>query len=512
MPSRRPDAPPPPRLTNAADPLAPTSQEWREQEREKAAQRKIRLLWAAAALTLPLVAGGLYAFPLAYLWRVLCVRVPNARLFGIALALPAAAALYLFPGPVLEPTLELARLVPAGMEAPVAVVAPLPLLGEVGVADPFPPLRGHLTASWKTGLVLAGLLCAAWGIGGLLEGARLKPRSAREIVRAAERAVRQKPAEIERGLLLRGYIAILFARQGTGKTEYLCWLVLKHPGVRFYFLTEQTDATLAPYLERWGLADAHNLHVVTRDDADALWRKHDHQTGATWDYLGPMALDDAGRRGADVFIMDTWTAWTGGTQDAKGIQAAMAPIREAVGRWGYAAFVLGHTNAEGQLLGSKEFERLCDVSVGGEVVEGTEVRRLTWVKDRSPANLRGESVNLVRDLSGLTPCYREATPEELSNGGVGGVVQGRRDSNKPPTAVDKVRTALAEGPATVKELQAKTGLSQPAVSLALTTLELAHGALRIGKRGQAELWRSGGNNGDAGADGGDAGVGAAAAV
>jgi hypothetical protein len=506
---RRPDAPPPPKPVSTADPLAQTTQEWREAEREKAAARTGRLRLVALALSLPFLAGGVYAFPLVYLWRVLCVRVPVARRWGVAWAVPALACAYLFPQAVLGPTRALLLLpVTVGTELPVLTTVPLPLPGELGlsaavpVADPFPPLRGHLTASWRTGLVWAALLAAGWGVGGLLEGARLKPRSAREVVRAAQRGLKTKPAEIERGLMLRGYIAILFAKQGTGKTEYLCWLVLKHPEIRFYFLTEQTDATLAPYLLRWGLVGARNLHIVTRDDADALWRAHGHQTAATWEHLGPMVLDDAGRRGADVWVMDTWTAWTGGTQDAKGIQAAMSPIREAVGRWHYAAFVVGHTNAEGLLLGSKEFERLCDISVGGEVVEGTEVRRLTWVKDRSPGRYPpGQSLHLIRDLNGPAPRYLEVAPGAVSGGGVGGVIQVQRDSNRSPTALERVLTALGEGPSTVAELREETGLSQPAVSGALTELEAKGGAIRIGKRGKADLWRIGGKeDGDGAAD------------
>jgi hypothetical protein len=496
---RRPDAPPPPKPVNGADPTAPTTQEWREAEREKAAKRKGWVLKAALALSLPFLAGGVYAFPLVYLWRVLCVRVPFARRWGVAWAVPALACAYLFPQAVLGPTRDLLLLpVTAGPELAVLATAPLPLPGELGlsaavpVADPFPPLRGHLTAAWRTGLVWAALLAAGWGVGGFLEGARLKPRSAREVQRAALRALKRGTSEIEPGLLIRGYITMFFARQGTGKTEYVCWQIASHPGVVFYVLTEQTDATLAPYLARWGLVGRKGLHLVTRDDADRLWRAHGHQTSATWEHLGPMALDDAGRRGADVFVQDTWTAWTGGTQDAKGIQAAMAPIREAVGRWGYAFLSCGHTNKEGELLGSKEFERLCDISLGGEVVEGTEVRRLWWVKDRSPANLKGTSVHLVRDLTGPFPCYREATEEELSGGGVGGVVQVQRDSNRSPTALEKVLTALGEGPSTVAELREHTGLSQPAVSGALTELEAKGGAIRIGKRGKADLWRSGG--------------------
>jgi hypothetical protein len=504
---RRPDAPPPPRTTSPTDPLSPTSTEWRQQEREKAAARAGRLRWVALALSLPFLAGGVWAFPLVYLWRGLCVRVPVARRWGVLWAVPALAAVYLFPQAVLGPTLELVTLpLSAGPVLPVLATVPLPLPGELGlsaavpVADPFPPLRGRLTASWKTGLVWAALLAAGWGVGGLLEGARLRPRSAGEVVRAAQRGLKTKPAEIERGLLLRGYIAILFAKQGTGKTEYLCWLVLKHPEVRFYFLTEQTDATLAPYLLRWGLVGAKNLHIVTRDDADALWRAHHHQTSATWEHLGPMVLDDAGRRGADVWVMDTWTAWTGGTQDAKGIQAAMAPIREAVGRWHYAAFVVGHTNAEGLLLGSKEFERLCDISVGGEVVEGTEVRRLTWVKDRSPGRYPpGQSLHLIRDLNGATPRYLEVTPAEVSGGGVGGVVQVQRDSNRPKTALEKVLGALGEGPSTVADLRERTGLSQPAVSGALTALEGEGQASRADKRGKADVWQLG-REGGKGAD------------
>jgi hypothetical protein len=412
-------------------------------------------------------------------------------------AVPALACASLFPQAVLGPTLDLLLLpVTVGPDLPVLATVPLPLPGELGlsvavpVADPFPPLREHLTAAWKTGLVWAALLAAGWGIGGFLEGARLKPRSAREVQRAAVRALKRGTSEIERGLLVRGYIAMFFARQGTGKTEYVCWQIASHPGVVFYVLTEQTDATLAPYLARWGLVGRKGLHIVTRDDADRLWRAHGHQTSATWEHLGPMALDDAGRRGADVFIQDTWTAWTGGTQDAKGIQAAMAPIREAVGRWGYAFLSCGHTNKEGELLGSKEFERLCDISLGGEVVEGTEVRRLWWVKDRSPANLKGQSVHLVRDLTGPFPCYREVSPEGLSGGGFGGKSREELpNSNRVPTSIERVLEALAGGAMTVAEVRAETGLSQPAVSNALRMLEAEHQTERAGKRGQAELWQ-----------------------
>jgi hypothetical protein len=409
-------------------------------------------------------------------------------------AVPALAAVALLPGAVLGPTRDLLLLpLSVGPELPTLATVPLPLPGELGlsaavpVADPLPPLRGLLTASWPTGLVGAALLAAAWGAGGLLEGARLRPRSAAEVVRAAERGLKAQPAEIERGVVLRHYITMFFARQGTGKTEYVCGLVLKHPSVRFYWLSEQTDPTLAPYLQRWGLTHARNLHLVTREQADGLWRAHGHATQATWDYLGPMVLDDAGRRGTDVFVLDTWTAWSG-AQDKDGIQRDMAPIREAVGRWGFGAFVLGHTNKDGELLGSKEFERLCDVSFGGEVVPNTEVRRLWWVKDRSPNKYPdGHHLFLVRDLAGPLPCYREVPNPELSGGGVGGVVPEKRDSN---SSVERVRLALREGPATVAELRAATGLSQPAVSGALTALEARGEGLRIGKRGKADLWRS----------------------
>jgi hypothetical protein len=516
---RRPDAPPPPRTTDVADPLAPTAAEWREQEREKADRRRAWGLRFALVLSLPFLAGGVYALPLAYLWRVLCVRVPGARRWGVLLALPALAAAALAPGAVLGPTRDLLLLpVAVGPGLPADHVVPLPFPlevgapAEVGLADPFPPLRGHLTASWRPGLVWAALLCAGWGVGGFLGGAKLRPRSAAEIIRAAERALKHKAVVIEPNLVLRGFITMLYAKQGTGKTERACALVRNHPDVRFYWLSEQTDDSFGPFLQRWGLGDAPNLHVMTRDKADALWEAHGHATSATWDHLGPMVLDQAGRLGADVFIMDTWTAWTGGAQDAKSIQVAMSPIRKAAGKWHYAVLTIGHTNKEGILLGSKEFERLCDISAGMDVVEGTQVRRVTWVKDRSPAEPmhEGDTRLLVRDLDAFPPGYREPTPQELSGGGVGGVVQVRRNSNSPaggkPTAVDKVREALAEGPATVKEVQARTGLSQPAVSGALTTLEAEARALRIGKRGQAELWRGGGSedgseDAEAGGDG-----------
>jgi hypothetical protein len=296
--------------------------------------------------------------------------------------------------------------------------------------------------------------------------------------------------------------------------------VAKHPSVRFYWLSEQTDPTLAPYLQRWGIANARNLHLVTREKADALWRAHDYVTQATWDYLGPMVLDDAGRRGTDVFVMDTWTAWSG-AQDKDGIQRDMAPIREAVGRWGYGAFVLGHTNKDGELLGSKEFERLCDVSFGGEVVPSTPVRRLWWVKDRSPNKYPdGHQMFLVRDLTGPMPCYRETGPDGLSalatpattptttSGGVGGVTRNKvvdLVDEKHPVA-RRLRRAGGEG-CTVADLTLASGLTQQAVSLWLKTREREGHAERFAKRGAADVWRLSGTVRNGGGDGAGAGAG-----
>jgi hypothetical protein len=474
---RRPDAPPPPRTTSVADPLAPTTQEWREAEREKAAKRRGWVLKAALALSLPFLAGGVYAFPLVYLWRVLCVRVPVARRWGVLWAGPALACAYLFPQAVLGPTRDL-LLLPVTAE-PVAVAVTVPALGELAVADPFPPLRGHLTASWRTGLVGAALLCAGWGVGGFL-----------------------KAVVIEPNLVLRGFITMLYAKQGTGKTEWCCGLIRNHPDIRFYWLSEQTAETLAPYLQRWGLAEGAMLEVVTRDEADALWDAHGHDTEATWEHLGPMALNQAGRLGFDVVIIDTWTGWTNDEQN-KAIGRNMHPIRKATGQWHYAVLTIGHTNKEGILLGGKMFERTCDISAGMDVVEGTEVRRVTWVKDRSPVDPMkpGQTRLLMRDMDRLPPGYREPTPGELSGGGFGGYVPDQRDSNRSPTALEKVLTALGEGPSTVAELREHTGLSQPAVSGALTELEAKGGAIRIGKRGKADLWRIGGKeDGDGAAD------------
>jgi hypothetical protein len=130
---RRPDAPPPPRTTDVADPLAPTAAEWREQEREKADRRRAWGLRFALVLSLPFLAGGVYALPLAYLWRVLCVRVPGARRWGVLLALPALAAAALAPGAVLGPTRDLLLLpVAVGPGLPADHVVPLPFPLEVG--------------------------------------------------------------------------------------------------------------------------------------------------------------------------------------------------------------------------------------------------------------------------------------------------------------------------------------------------------------------------------------------
>jgi hypothetical protein len=510
---RRAAVPPPPRPDSRDDPQADTLTEWRQHERERATRRAGWVRWCAAAATLPLVAGGLYALPLACLWRLACGRRPALRSWGLLWAAPCLVAVALQREAVLAPTQALYALPGRMFGLPVAgtvwVDVPLVGAGEVALADPRPLLLPALLEAWPTGLVLAALLAALWGAGGLLEGPRLRPRSAAEVVRAAQRGLKARSAELVRGLLVRGYITIFFAKQGTGKTEYLLWLVRAHPGVVFYFLTEQTDASLAPYLQRWGLQGRPGLHLVTRDDADRLWRRHGHQTSATWEHLGPMVLDDAGRRGAEVFVMDTWTAWTGGTQDAKGIQKAMAPIREAAGRWGYAFLAIGHTNAEGVLLGSKEFERLCDISVGGDVVEGTETRRLRWVKDRSPGKYAAGYEHLVvRDLDGPGgPCYREVsgggkgTPEHLSGGGAG---------EKSPTSdggvggvprkglVDLVavrhpigrRLHKAGGVGcTVSELTEASDLTQQAVALWLKAREREGQCERFAKRGNADVWR-----------------------
>jgi hypothetical protein len=497
---RRAAVPPPPRPDSRDDPQADTLTEWRQHEREKAGRRAGWVRWCAAAATLPHVAGGLYAFPLAYLWRLLCGRRPALRAWGLLWAAPVLLAVALQREAVLAPTRALYALPGRMFGLPVAGTAwvdvPLVWAGEVALADPRPLLLPALLEAWPTGLVLAALLAALWGAGGLLEGPRLRARSAGDVVREASRRLKNRPAEIERGLLLRGYITMLFARQGTGKTEYLLWLTKKHPEARFYLLTEQTDDSLAPYLSRWGLAGARNLHIVTREKADELWRRHGHDASPEWTALAPLVLEDAGHRGDDVFVMDTWTAWTN-TQEAKGIQKAMAPIREAVGRHRFAFLALGHTNKDGELLGSKEFERLCDVSVGGEVVEGSDARRLWWVKDRSPANLRGQEVRVVRDLDGPgAPCYRE-----VSGGGKGGVPE----KTETETSADRVRSVLSRGPAKVAKLRLAAGLSAGQMSAVLNDLE-KRGRVTREKDGQADVWRLVGT-GEVGEEAGDAAAG-----
>ena len=165
--------------------------------------------------------------------------------------------------------------------------------------------------------------------------------------------------------------------------------------------------------------------------------------------------------------------------------------------------------------------------MGGEVVEGTEVRRLTWVKDRSPANLTGRSLDFVRDLAGAEPEFRPPTPAELngapipaapmalpaptSGGGFGGNTRrGLVDlvAMKHPVG-RRLRKAGADG-CTVSVLVEASGLTQQAVALWLKAREREGAVERSGKHGNADLWRIK-EDGD-GVVGGGAGVGDAAAA
>src|SRR6185503_15823790 len=124
---------------------------------------------------------------------------------------------------------------------------------------------------------------------------------------------------------------------------------------KWYLLTEQTDTTLEPYLKRWGLDTddaAKLLRIVTQEDSEKLWRARGYETRPDWEHFGPIALDDAGRWGADVFVIDTWTFWVGSGAGATMIDEALTPLKAAMRERGFAQLILAHTNKDGDLLGN----------------------------------------------------------------------------------------------------------------------------------------------------------------
>lgn len=422
---RRPDAPPPPKPTSTTDPLAQTNTEWREAEREKAAQRKRWVLRAALVLTLPFLAGALYASSLPYVWRVACVRVPVLRRWGVLFAVPAAVACYLFPGPVLGPTRDLLLLpVTAAPGLPIAGTIPLPLPLDTGAlevvyANPFPLLREHLTLGWAPGLVCAALVCASWGVGGFLEGRRLHSRTPDEVIGNYDKAVKRSGGSLDvlEGVLLRGFITLLYGASGVGKTELALGMIAtalrgdefcgrKTRPARFYYVVEQADENFAPYLKDWRLTNAvthGRLRIVTRSEANALWKAHGHDVEPGWPELAPLLFRDAADWGADCVVVDTWTDWSGAI-DNPTIKKHLAIGRTAVATYGYALWAIGHMK-DGRLYGGQVFHKLCEVTLKMEAPlgNGNPVRVLSFDKDRTR---RGQLPFAVeRDIDGDPPGY-----------------------------------------------------------------------------------------------------------
>lgn len=447
----RATAPPPPRPQSATDPLAETTKEWRENERAKADARQSRERRAVLALTAILLAGGFWAFPLVYAWKGLCLRWPRLRPWGVLLGVPAIGAALRWWDAVLGPTWALVTL-PSQMyrlERTIAfsypwvsarILRPADAVpGQIAVSgvelvrswepgtgpNPLPLLKEVAVVAWPTGLALAGGLIAAWGLAELLAGRKLRARSPGAIMQAAQRAIDKAGGKLDvvQGMVLRGYITLLFGPSGGGKTEVALGMISasmraedeaalfcgrKIKRAKWYYAIEQPDENFAPYLADWGLTDAvtqGRLKIVTRSEVSALWHAHGHEAAPDWMDLAPLLLDDAGRWGADVFVLDTLLEWSGATDNLT-IRRHMGPITSAVSTWGYAFLAISHTNKDGGLLGGTAFWKLCDVVLKMEMLFGQydPRRRLCFEKDRT--RNRVPFLDIRRDMDAKPPCYR----------------------------------------------------------------------------------------------------------
>lgn len=482
---------------------------------------------AVRALAPPLLAAGMAW------WLVLPRLEPGAGTVALDRAIDALAQLHgAWTGGA--PLTDTAPLVAYAR----AVWTPALVAGGVlaVVAVPWLLYAGHGTAtrseSYKSG---AGSAVGAPGAPAAerlpAPGAfRLKGRTTRALLRQRTQA----PRHFLGHLLVEGWVTLLVAGGGVGKTDWFLAFVaaslraraaqrrgeplprfcgLEVLPARWYVLSEQTAETLLPYLRRWGLdaADAAAGVVwVTWDDACRRWTKQGYDGFPTFAHVAPAAERDARRQGCDGILWDTYMQWaadtSGNVNDTGGVRRCFARFKAAAAGGGWwlwrrrrlSIAVNLHTNKAGQVAGNESIKASCDALY---VLEAPDPQN-----ERGQGHVRVLTCHKSRDRESPRKLVVATDPET----GAYDLYQApARSSTRQPstpstptvpppgTAVDTatgdgllaaLRGAGAAG-GTLSECAASGGVSRQAAHKRLTGLERRGTVERCGRRDGADLWR-----------------------
>jgi hypothetical protein len=311
------------------------------------------------------------------------------------------------------------------------------------------------------------------------------PSGRKQLVhRTARELASETPAKIDwcwTGYAARGAIAELDGRpKAAGKTTLLASLIravldgadfLGTPTTRtpVVLLSEQTAGTMRVLLERAGLTERDDLHIV-------LW--HDTRE-AQWPEIAAAAVELCHEVGEALLVVDTLPQFAGLAGDAENDSgaalAAMRPLQAAAAS-GLGVIVSRHDRKGGgevgeSARGSSAFAGAVDVIL--------QLRRG-----------EGDSRKTIRHLHALSR-YDE-TPEllviELTEEGY--VVLGTDEAFAVQEARDKVLETLGDEGMTMAEIVTETKLKRTSVQSALTDL-VADGKAIVdgaGKRADPYRW------------------------
>jgi 5S rRNA maturation endonuclease (ribonuclease M5) len=279
------------------------------------------------------------------------------------------------------------------------------------------------------------------------------------------------------GHLARGALTVLGGREKSGKSTFVWGLIAALLSGRDFcgkpttqttvvVLTEESPATVAEKLERFGIAPDAPLSILTRSDVRGR---------PEWSAVVAAAGAEAARLGAGLVVIDTLSYWAALPPDAENSAGAMAealrPLLELAGR-GLAVLCLHHVNkAHGELRGSTAIGATADLIVTlTREPEAPSRRRLEVVGRFSDCPTEPVLIELNGNRYETLGSPREVSAEERER-----VVMGALP-NEPPGR-------------TQKELAEATGLPQPRVAEALGSL-LSRGAVaRTGQGTRAAPYR-----------------------